>query len=297
MSEPDVISIRGAYEHNLKNVSLDIPKKKLVVFTGVSGCGKSSLAFDTLYAEGQRRYVESSRRTRGSSSGRWRSRSTTPSAGCRRPSPSSRRRRATTRARRWARSPRSTTTCACSTPRIGVQHCPNCGRKVGKQSGAADRRRDPRAAGGHQADAARAPGAEPQGRAQGPARGRAEARLRPGAHRRQGARARGEASSLDKKSKHDIELVVDRLVLKPDAAAAAHRLGRDGARARARACCIVTDETGAQVRPRDERAERLPPLRPLLRRADAGALLASTTRWACARTATAWAPSRRWTRT
>ena len=58
MSEPDVISIRGAKEHNLKNVSLDIPKKKLVVFTGVSGSGKSSLAFDTLYAEGQRRYME-----------------------------------------------------------------------------------------------------------------------------------------------------------------------------------------------------------------------------------------------
>src|ERR671930_282122 len=59
MSEPDFISIRGAREHNLSNVSLDIPKKKLVVFTGVSGSGKSSLAFDTLYAEGQRRYVES----------------------------------------------------------------------------------------------------------------------------------------------------------------------------------------------------------------------------------------------
>ncbi|MFA5320197.1 MAG: excinuclease ABC subunit UvrA [Candidatus Omnitrophota bacterium] len=53
------IVIRGAREHNLKNVSLSIPKNKLVVFTGLSGSGKSSLAFDTIYAEGQRRYVES----------------------------------------------------------------------------------------------------------------------------------------------------------------------------------------------------------------------------------------------
>lgn len=53
------IVIKGAKEHNLKNISLEIPKNKLVVFTGVSGSGKSSLAFDTLYAEGQRRYVES----------------------------------------------------------------------------------------------------------------------------------------------------------------------------------------------------------------------------------------------
>src|SRR3954464_9803421 len=53
------ISVRGARLHNLKNVSLDLARNKMHVFTGVSGSGKSSLAFDTLYAEGQRRYVES----------------------------------------------------------------------------------------------------------------------------------------------------------------------------------------------------------------------------------------------
>src|SRR5690606_15241854 len=55
----DRISIRGAREHNLKNIDLEIPRDQLVVITGLSGSGKSSLAFDTIYAEGQRRYVES----------------------------------------------------------------------------------------------------------------------------------------------------------------------------------------------------------------------------------------------
>ena len=59
MVKKDFIKIRGAKVHNLKNINLDIPKNKLVVITGISGSGKSSLAFDTLYAEGQRRYVES----------------------------------------------------------------------------------------------------------------------------------------------------------------------------------------------------------------------------------------------
>ena len=59
MADQKYISIRGAREHNLKNIDLDLPRDSLIVMTGLSGSGKSSLAFDTIYAEGQRRYVES----------------------------------------------------------------------------------------------------------------------------------------------------------------------------------------------------------------------------------------------
>ena len=55
----DKIIIRGARQHNLKSIDIDLPRNKLIVMTGLSGSGKSSLAFDTIYAEGQRRYVES----------------------------------------------------------------------------------------------------------------------------------------------------------------------------------------------------------------------------------------------
>ena len=62
----DTIKITGARQHNLKNISVEIPRDKLVVVTGMSGSGKSSLAFNTLYAEGQRRYVEACQPTPGS---------------------------------------------------------------------------------------------------------------------------------------------------------------------------------------------------------------------------------------
>src|SRR5674476_767541 len=55
----DRLVVRGAREHNLRNISVDLPRDSLIVFTGLSGSGKSSLAFDTIFAEGQRRYVES----------------------------------------------------------------------------------------------------------------------------------------------------------------------------------------------------------------------------------------------
>jgi excinuclease ABC subunit A len=59
MKKKDNIVIKGAREHNLQNIDVEIPRDQMVVITGISGSGKSSLAFDTIYAEGQRRYVES----------------------------------------------------------------------------------------------------------------------------------------------------------------------------------------------------------------------------------------------
>ena len=98
----DKIVISGARAHNLKGIDLTIPRDALVVVTGLSGSGKSSLAFDTIYAEGQRRYVESLSPTRASSSARWRSPTSTRSRAFRRRSRSTRRRRRGTRGRRSA---------------------------------------------------------------------------------------------------------------------------------------------------------------------------------------------------
>src|SRR5512138_1913872 len=134
MSEPEFITVKGAREHNLKSVQLEIPKKKLVVFTGVSGSGKSSLAFDTLYAEGQRRYVESLSSYARQFLGQMEKpkydtiRGLSPTISIEQKAASN--------------NPRSTVGTITEVhdylrvlyASIGVQHCPSCGRPVGKQT-------------------------------------------------------------------------------------------------------------------------------------------------------------------
>ena len=110
----DSIRIRGARTHNLKNLSVELPRNRLVVITGLSGSGKSSLAFDTLYAEGQRRYVESLSAYARQFLGQMEKPDVDFIEGLSPRSPSIRKDRRATRGRRSALSPRSTTTCVFS---------------------------------------------------------------------------------------------------------------------------------------------------------------------------------------
>ena len=130
----DKIIIKGAKEHNLKNISLEIPKDKLVVITGLSGSGKSSLAFDTLYAEGQRRYVESLSSYARQFLGLMEKPEVESIDGL---SPAISIDQKTT-----SRNPRSTVGTVTEIydylrllyARIGVPYCPNCGKKIEKQT-------------------------------------------------------------------------------------------------------------------------------------------------------------------
>ena len=137
MSEKTVkqfIKIRGAKEHNLKNISLDIPRDVLVVLTGLSGSGKSSLAFDTIYAEGQRRYMESLSSYARQFLGQMEKPDVESIEGL---SPA-----ISIDQKSTNRNPRSTVGTVTEIydyfrllyARIGIPHCPKCGREIRKQS-------------------------------------------------------------------------------------------------------------------------------------------------------------------
>ncbi len=134
MKARDFIKIRGAKEHNLKNIDVDIPRDQMVVITGLSGSGKSSLAFDTIYAEGQRRYMESLSSYARQFLGQMEKPNVESIEGL---SPA-----ISIDQKSTNRNPRSTVGTVTEIydyfrllyARIGIPHCPNCGREISKQT-------------------------------------------------------------------------------------------------------------------------------------------------------------------
>ncbi len=134
MHPREYIKIRGANEHNLKNINVDIPRNELVVLTGMSGSGKSSLAFDTIYAEGQRRYMESLSSYARQFLGQMEKPNVESIEGL---SPA-----ISIDQKSTNRNPRSTVGTVTEIydyfrllyARIGIPHCPKCGREIQKQT-------------------------------------------------------------------------------------------------------------------------------------------------------------------
>ena len=210
----ELIKIRGANEHNLKNLDVDIPRNKLVVLTGLSGSGKSSLAFDTIYAEGQRRYMESLSSYARQFLGQMEKPNVESIEGL---SPA-----ISIDQKSTNRNPRSTVGTVTEIydyfrllyARIGIPHCPKCGREIKKQT--ADEMTDQIMA-------------LPEGtkiQLMAPVvRGRkgTHVKLLDRAKKSGYVRVRidgnmyelSEEISLDKNIKHNIEIVVDRLVVRP----------------------------------------------------------------------------------
>ena len=211
----DVISVKGAREHNLKNVSVDLPRNKLVVISGLSGSGKSSLAFDTLFAEGQRRYMESLSSYARQFMGAMDKPDVDLIEGL---SPAISIEQKTTH-----NNPRSTVGTVTEIydyyrllyARIGKAHCPNCGREINEQS--VDQIIDTILAWG---EGERLTILAPVIRGK---KGE-HAKVFEDAKKAGFARARvdgimtdlDETVKLDKQKKHTIEMVVDRIVLKKD---------------------------------------------------------------------------------
>ncbi len=214
LSKKNCIRIRGANEHNLKNVDVDIPRDALVVFTGLSGSGKSSLAFDTIYAEGQRRYMESLSSYARQFLGQMEKPNVEKIEGL---SPA-----ISIDQKSTNRNPRSTVGTVTEIydyfrllyARIGIPHCPNCGKEIKKQS--VDQMVDQIMA---LPEGTRLQLLAPVVRGR---KGRHEKVLEHAA--RSGyVRVRidgnlyelAENIQLDKNIKHNIEIVVDRLIVKP----------------------------------------------------------------------------------
>ena len=267
-SSPEIV-VRGAREHNLRDVSLELPRGALICFTGVSGSGKSSLAFDTLYAEGQRRYVESLSSYARQFLGQLPEARRRPD---RRPEPLDRHpaedRRPEPAHRPSARSPRSTTTSGSSTPGSAASTAPPAAarsrpRPASRSSPACWSCRPAPPC----SSSPRSPAARRGSTATSSPTSPAPATSGPGSTARSPTLA--DPPALDRRIKHDIEVVVDRIKLGPsnrsrlaEAVEAALKLGGE----------TMIAAVDGPARPRPLVAVRLRLVRDRLRRAEPPAL-------------------------